>query len=146
MQTEAGRLSYRRIKYARKIFLLILAAGIALLFYSCLSSSTKIDYGDQGQPKKCTVMISSDLEVTAFDGQKVSWIAAAGDAWISVQIPEGNHTFIFNYKNDGQGVYRQENIVYEQAGFSAGRTYKIFAEEGRSGISNALHIRSALVK
>ena len=131
-------------------------AGLLLIFLAsilgaCLST-TEINYNDPAPPeKKCTLIIASNFTVTGFDGKSVNWAAASGNDWMTVQIPEGNRVFILNYQSKSrESSYKQENIRYEHAGFTAGRTYRMYGEEGMAGTGGAgiriLRIKVELVK
>ena len=129
----------------RKLFFIPVIL-LMFIFITC-AGTTAISHGASSAEKKCTLLIASTLTVTGFDGKAVNWVTNAGDSWMSVQIPEGNHTFILNYKRAGQGSqFLQENIKYEHIGFLAGRTYKMSAEEGKPGINQNVRIIMTLAK
>lgn len=94
----------------------------------CTQSATSIKYDSPAPPEKnCTLYIARTLIMKKFDAQNVEWDAGLTDSWIMVQIPEGSHTFGFNYVSNATGgnfpSYSASglSVIYDR--FVAGRVY-----------------------
>ncbi|MDR3163248.1 MAG: hypothetical protein LBT81_05270 [Helicobacteraceae bacterium] len=112
----------------------------SLLFVSgltgcSLTSSTTIQYDNPAlSEKSCTLNIAGSFTVRKFDSQNVEWKAGFGVAWAKVQIPEGKHTFVFDYQYSHSGGYFFEeglSIAYDR--FTAEHTYVLTAEPTPTG-------------
>ncbi len=100
-----------------------------------MGTATAVKHETDAPPEKlCTLNIHGNLTVVGIDGKTVHWTPNFGDAWVSVRIPEGSHTFLVNYGRDltashGETHYKN-NIEYTYAHFVAGHTYQMLAGEG----------------
>ncbi len=114
----------------------LLVACLALVLGGCVQgTTTKIPHETSTPPEKnCTLNIHGNLTVKQFDGKDVHWTPKFGDAWVSVQIPEGSHTFVLDYNRNVSALsgetHYQQNMGYTYDGFVAGRTYEMVAAEG----------------
>ena len=104
--------------------------GVFLFVFCCFlllggCGTSAITYNASASPEKlCTLNIDYTLLVKSFDGQKVTWSAGWGRSWGAVQIPEGSHTFIVDYRTSSRFA---SNLRYS-GNFKAGRTYKMIPE------------------
>ena len=106
---------------------LLTAAGCSL------TSATPIQYHSAAPAgKTCTLNIAANFTVRQFDGQAVTWKAGFGDVWAQVQIPEGSHTFVFDYEHAGEAgtvsSYRAGGLSVTYDHFAAGHTYLLAAQ------------------
>lgn len=110
----------------------LLPLCFVFLLGGCVNSATPIAYVHSVPPEQtCTLNIATILTVTEFDGQEVKWRASGIDAWGSVQIPQGSHTFLLDYQryvNDRRHFRNGVFVRYD--GFKAGHTYEMIASEG----------------
>jgi hypothetical protein len=107
----------------------LVAATLCLA--ACLSATpVKLDREVPAE-KSFTLNIAATLTVRRFDGREVNWIAAFGDAWASVRLPEGSHAFVVDYSRTvGGGTHYQNAIEVGPREFLAGRTYRMWGAEG----------------
>ena len=78
--------------------------------------------------KLCTLYIANTLSVTRFNNESVDWSVSPSSmkAWAMVQIPEGSHTFVADYKRTFYGATESAYDVSGSGNFIAGRTYHMF--------------------
>jgi hypothetical protein len=106
---------------------------LALLLSGCVpSSATPIAYISPEPPEKtCTLRIIGTLTVTNFDGEQVEWKAGGFDAWASVQIPAGRHTFTLDFDRYANGRRQYRNgITLSYDSFVVNHTYEMVAAAG----------------
>ena len=70
----------------------------------------------------------------------MNWKPDFGDTWAQVQIPEGSHTFVFDYDYSGYQAFGLR-VTYDR--FVAGRTYLMTAQFFPAG-ANSISIRAGV--
>jgi len=71
--------------------------------------------------QRCTLIIDKTLYISKFDDKRVSWAALSRTK--TIQIPEGNHSFVVHYAEYDQSA---QNILVSKF-FRAGETYEMRA-------------------
>ena len=125
----------KRNSNALNLFILFMCIISMIALPGCsMTSATKIQY-DSGSPpeKNCTLNIAGPLAAKKFDGQDVNWRNSIPHNWAQVQIPEGKHTFVFDYEYPTtQGgtfsSYQAKDISVTYDRFAAGHTYVLVAQ------------------
>lgn len=122
-----------------RLWLLVLCASF--LLSGCFASATNIAYIPSVPPEKtCTINIATTFIINKFDGQPVSWRPNFGDSWAQVTIPEGSHTFVFDYNYSD---YHASGLVVTYDHFKAGHTYLMTAQFFPAG-TNSISIRAGV--
>jgi len=106
---------------------LVICCSVLALGGCNIYASTIIPYTGSAPPEKlCTLHIAGHLTIKKFDDENVNWRPKSlMDNWVTVQIPEGNHTFVADYVQTTQnGIYRQNDMTVTGS-FVAGRNYRM---------------------
>jgi len=119
----------------------LLSGFIYVLFFGlflsgCISNDFVFDKSIT-EENSSTLIIQDDLSAVKFDDKKVNWYnkkkfmwgAFTDESTITIKIPAGEHTLIFNYYSQiDQGTYiqtRRADGIEIKFDFQEGKTYSI---------------------
>ena len=125
--------------------LLVICCSVLALGGCNKYASTIIPYTGSAPPEElCTLHIAGTLTIKKFDDEKVNWRRKGLDNWVTVQIPEGNHTFVADYFQTTQsgGMYRQDDMAITGS-FVAGRNYRMYNSLPSRNLQIRVHIVEA---